>query len=521
MFKRIKRYDPDKRWLKHSLKITFASSLAMLYWHFNQDVNTIWTVLAATFLMAMPVGKSRGQRLWSIPVQGGVVALIVAITSGLATHFWVGLGWLFGLMLVIFAIPYFSPPRYTAGLFVGTLAIVSLNFPAGWAPGWSYAMAVLSAIPIVLLIEFFCWPDKTRHPWAAGSRDPQVLLRALRVSLAVVVGVLLTTALGLENYSWTALTIFVVTQTNLGASIRRGWDRLSGTLIGVGVGLGLAHSLMVDLPFVKYIAPVLIFGMWYPSLFYYGVSSFFVTLLVIDVYYFLPSPHSINTYILLRLLDTALGVSVALAMELMFFRQSARTKVRQHMYDFWNHLSNLFERWLTSEKLNPSEISERLAGIDQDHRAMQSAFTDLAFEPFRFSRRYRFTIKLMRAQREVCQTAQHLFGAEEFPNLIRNRPVLLKLLQATTRLLGDPDKPISTEDPAAVWFYQTLEQLSRQLYAQLKLLRGCQGEAERLLYTLVFLIRRCLLVLQYYFKPIAPASQTLSTPLIHGVQRDA
>ncbi len=75
------------------------------------------------------------------------------------------------------------------------------------------------------------WPDPGRWAQALRSAAP-ALLFGLRLWLAVCLSLYLAFWLELDNAFWAGTTAAIVCQPSLGASLRKGWYRMVGTVIG-------------------------------------------------------------------------------------------------------------------------------------------------------------------------------------------------------------------------------------------------------------------------------------------------
>lgn len=75
--------------------------------------------------------------------------------------------------------------------------------------------------------------------WAALSAAGPPLLFALRMWASVCLALYLAFWLQLDNADWAGTTAFIVCQPQLGASLRKGWYRLIGTLIGATMAVAV------------------------------------------------------------------------------------------------------------------------------------------------------------------------------------------------------------------------------------------------------------------------------------------
>src|ERR1700758_4986073 len=76
-----------------------------------------------------------------------------------------------------------------------------------------------------------CWRDATRLSSALRSAAP-ALLFGLRLWAAVCLALYIAFWLELDNAYWAGTSAAIVCQPHLGASLRKGWFRLIGTVVG-------------------------------------------------------------------------------------------------------------------------------------------------------------------------------------------------------------------------------------------------------------------------------------------------
>lgn len=95
---------------------------------------------------------------------------------------------------------------------------------------------------------------------------PGRLRAALRITVSALTAVLVTVTVGGDSFPhahWTIVTIFTVSQADAGASLRKSFQRVIGTLIGGGLGI-LVVIAFVDIPvfYVPLLGAVVAFGIF-------------------------------------------------------------------------------------------------------------------------------------------------------------------------------------------------------------------------------------------------------------------
>ena len=151
---------------------------------------------------------------------------------------------------------------------------------------------------------------------ADKMNNPYLYVRALRVSIALMIAIISASFFHLYNSSWICFAALVVIQQSLGASIEKALNRLLGTVFGIVLGIFLVGFLEFSTGQIVCTSFVFLF---FGCLFIqknYALGLFFFTLLLVDVFYFLkPASVTIDLYMMDRLLDTFIGVLIALLCE--------------------------------------------------------------------------------------------------------------------------------------------------------------------------------------------------------------
>ena len=137
--------------------------------------------------------------------------------------------------------------------------------------------------------------------------------RAVRMALTIFIGVWFYRSLHLLQGFWVILTISIVMQTTVGASLRKGLQRLLGTFAGLLIGtllvITIHNPLIIDILLVFF----LFIAYWMKSFnaINYGIFVIPLTIMVV----FLVSavaPDEAHRLIYARFYDTALGGILAI-----------------------------------------------------------------------------------------------------------------------------------------------------------------------------------------------------------------
>ena len=140
------------------------------------------------------------------------------------------------------------------------------------------------------------------------SINSPICRHALRLTIAVGVGFLFGTLLGIRNPYWIVLTLIVLMRPSYGLTKSRAKERIIGTLIGAAVAvliILMTSNTMVYM-ILAVISLTLAFSLIVQS---YRSAAAFITLFIIFVYALInPNSFQVVQY---RILDTAIGAGLA------------------------------------------------------------------------------------------------------------------------------------------------------------------------------------------------------------------
>ena len=169
----------------------------------------------------------------------------------------------------------------------------------------------------------------TRRGWfrAATGRRSIILLSAVRIGLAVALGVGVGRALGVSHAYWVGLTAAAILQANnLSVTRRRFIYRVVGTLIGVG----LVYAVLVWHP--PTLAVILLVAVFQGVVelviaTHYGIAVVGITVLSLLLFHLSAPDAEVQSLILARILDTALGAVIALALRAGLWPQATSARL--------------------------------------------------------------------------------------------------------------------------------------------------------------------------------------------------
>lgn len=137
-----------------------------------------------------------------------------------------------------------------------------------------------------------------------------IFKHSLRLAIVVIVGYSIGALLEVNNPYWILLTIVVIMRPNYGLTKTRSKQRITGTLIGAAISVGIV--LLIQNPvfyaIIAFITLILAFAMVQRN---YKTSAVFITLSVVFIYALLqPNVLDVIQY---RVVDTLIGAGLAAA----------------------------------------------------------------------------------------------------------------------------------------------------------------------------------------------------------------
>jgi uncharacterized membrane protein YccC len=145
------------------------------------------------------------------------------------------------------------------------------------------------------------------------SLDSTACRHAIRLALAVLVGEVIALQPGLQRGYWVPLTAALVLRPDFASTFSRGFGRLGGTVVGVGITGVIVAGGRLDSPALVAVVAALTFGGCASFRASYAAYSAFLTgLVVILISLATPGGHATLSTALDRLVDTVVGGAIAL-----------------------------------------------------------------------------------------------------------------------------------------------------------------------------------------------------------------
>jgi hypothetical protein len=241
---------------------------------------------------------------------------------------------------------------------------------AGYTPAVTLAMGVLPGSAAVV------GDLPARGRWSPLSRASLTTRQAVQVAVAGALAIVLGRQLSETRYYWAVIATFIAftgTATRSETSIKAA-DRVLGTLVGLGAGIGLAeltagHTMWVLIVIVASMTC----GFYLVSITYAGMI-FFVTIMVAQLYSVL---HEFTPGLLvLRLEETSLGAAIGIAVGLFVLPMSTRDTIRDARRAFFEAMAAVLRA--TAARLDSAADSAgtRPVNADADSAALTRALED-------------------------------------------------------------------------------------------------------------------------------------------------
>jgi uncharacterized membrane protein YccC len=179
---------------------------------------------------------------------------------------------------------------------------------------------------------------------------------AIRLALSCGFTVALYEFLQLQSGYWIAFSVIACTQPTLGQSLQRSKNRVIGTLIGVWLGILIAHSFGSNPIYIDILLPIFIFLTFYLRAYSYVFFVLFTTIVtVLFICLIVPGDWQVG---IIRLEMTLVGIIIALVATYLILPSRASnvleqqlTEVKQSFQHFYTTICQKF-----SQHLEPSSM---------------------------------------------------------------------------------------------------------------------------------------------------------------------
>jgi uncharacterized membrane protein YccC len=243
--------------------------------------------------------------------------------------------------------------------------------PDADAPGAEFAPAVpliLGALPGSAAVTGKM-AARGAH-WNPLSRAPLFTRQAFQVALAGALAIILGRQISETRYYWAVLAAFF---TFAGATTRsetsiKAFNRLLGTLLGLGLAIALAETTRGHTPLI--LAVVILAAMcgFYLLNISYAGMIFFVTIIVAQLYSALG--EFTPGFLVLRLEETALGAAIGIVVGLFVLPTSTRDTVNAAERAFRGALAEVLEATANAWEGLPADPAGRIRTMEDRMRQL-------------------------------------------------------------------------------------------------------------------------------------------------------
>ena len=194
-------------------------------------------------------------------------------------------------------------------------------------------------------------------------KNKSIFIRACRLTIAVILGIILAKMLDLEISGWILITISVIMfdQGTVGGTIQKGYYRLMATLIGSIIGITTLF-IFKNTAWVNDIV-IIITAFIAATLFTNRKDSYIGNLCFITVVIILMDVHSIHEA-LLRPINILIGVFLSLILSRYFLPQYAKNSLLTLLEQCGNNLIKLIDDLLIFDNIENKQEKFRAIEIN-------------------------------------------------------------------------------------------------------------------------------------------------------------
>ncbi|GEO10322.1 FUSC family protein [Segetibacter aerophilus] len=183
---------------------------------------------------------------------------------------------------------------------------------------------------------------------------------SLRVSIAIVVGFIIASALKIGHSYWVLLTIVVILKPAFSLTKKRNIDRLAGTFAGVVIALGILYLVDNNTTLLAFLVVFMAGGYTFMR------TNYFISVLLMTTYllifYHLLNPGDFKILLKDRIVDTLIGSVIAFIASIFLFPSWERKKFKPIMVTMLSDVKEYF-----------SVVAEAFSGRQIDPLAKQLA----------------------------------------------------------------------------------------------------------------------------------------------------
>ena len=235
------------------------------------------------------------------------------------------------------------------------------------------------------------------------------LKRGAKVASAFLVLFVINYFFNLYSFMWSGISIIVAMQGVLGKSFERAIKRVIGTILGVIIGVFISYLIPdIDLLYFVLLLLFLIIGN-YLVFSHYSIALCSYTIMLSTLFYFVHANDvTLNYYLFSRLLDTFLGVCIALFCETIIFPNSFIENYRYHLYLCYDSIFKFLSLFDLSKKISQENISEY--NFLENIIKLDCAANNIKYEPLMlFAKQKKLCFKLPNILRKIVYLLNKIY----------------------------------------------------------------------------------------------------------------
>lgn len=231
---------------------------------------------------------------------------------------------------------------------------------------------------------------------------------ALRLLISCSLTVCVYQLFHLKNGYWAAFSVIACVWPTQGQSLRRAFQRILGTFLGIGLGIVAAHSVGRHLIFIDIVLPIFIFLAFYLRIYSYSIYVLFMTVLtVLFICLIIPGDWQVA---IVRLQMTLLGTIIALLATIFILPSHASSLLPQQLDLIKQDIQQYYQAICQSygQKLT-STLQDRRLQAFKNLQAAMITIQESVFEYRKLSADYQAQSQLFRSLEMLYQ---NLFALE-------------------------------------------------------------------------------------------------------------
>ena len=290
-----------------------------------------------------------------------------------------------------------------------------------------------------------------------------IFRHSLRVAVSLFAGFIVSLLFDIGHSYWILLTIVVILKPAYSLTKSRNADRLTGTLAGIIIGVGILFTVKNNLLLL------VIMVIFMAGTYMFIRTRYFISVLLMTVYlvifFHIVYPGNITTVLTDRLLDTVIGSGIAFLSSLFFVPAWEHEGIKQFMRTAldcnMSYFINLAGNFTIEQKLNREELKRFRQQALTALANVSDALNRMLSEPKRFQKQteniYRFVVLNHILTSHFAALAFYLNEQEAVFRSPALKPFIARTTDQFNRALNllsgetDPEKTQVHEMPAEIY----------------------------------------------------------------------